>query len=408
MSEKYYLIGEKLAHSYSAEIHKEFGYSYELKELKKEEVGSFLCEKKFAGLNVTIPYKKEVIQYLDELDVSAEAVGAVNTIVNRNGKLVGYNTDVYGMTYLMKNANIDVNGKVVSILGSGGTSNIANYVAKSLGAKLTRIISRSNGGYDDLTKISDTEIIINTTPVGMYPNVGKAAIDISGFDKLIAVVDAIYNPKNTEIIFDAQEKGIIAVSGLKMLVAQAKKARDIFLGNEIDNDIIEKIYNKLLKNTLNVVLIGMPSSGKSTIGKALANKLNREFIDSDAIIENRENRSIKEIFATEGEKYFRNVEKSVVEDITKGSAQVIATGGGAIMNDNAYRAMRRNSIIVYLVSARTPDREGRPLLMDESAYNRLLKERISTYERISDIIIENNDSVEVVVDRIMEKICQRF
>ena len=408
MSEKYYLLGEKLGHSYSSEIHKEFGYSYELKELEKEEIASFLSKKEFAGLNVTIPYKKEVIQYLDELDVTAEAVGAVNTIVNRNGKLIGYNTDIFGMTYLIKSANINVEGKVVSILGSGGTSNIAKYVAETLGAKCTRIISRSNGGYDDLSKISDTEIIINTTPVGMYPNVGKSPIDISGFANLIAVVDAIYNPRNTEIVFDAQDRGITAVSGLKMLVAQAKKARDIFLDNVISDDVIEKIHNKLLKNTLNILLVGMPSSGKSTIGKALADKLNREFIDSDSVIETRENRSIKDIFNTDGEKYFRNQEKSVIEEITMGNSRVIATGGGAVMNDNAYRAMRRNSIVIYLKNSRTPDRKGRPLLVDENAYNKLLNERTSTYEKISDIIIENDDTIAVVTDRIMEKICQKF
>ena len=307
---KYALIGRTLGHSYSVPIHAGFGNSdYILKNLEPEALEGFIKGKDFCGLNVTIPYKQAVMPFLDEIDDSALAIGSVNTVVNKNGRLYGYNTDIDGMRLLAKKAGIALSGKKVLVLGSGGTSLTARALAKSEGAKEILVVSRSGEvNYDNVYDESDAEIIINTTPVGMFPNNGKAAVDLSRFPKLTGVLDAVYNPLKTELILEAESLGIPAAGGLFMLVAQAKRAEELFFDKVIADEENERVYRTLMQSFRNIVLIGMPGCGKTTVGKALAKKLGREFVDIDALIEKNAKKSIPEIFANDGEEVFRRFE----------------------------------------------------------------------------------------------------
>lgn len=406
MAKKFGLIGKTLKHSYSKEIHTLLGdYPYEMIELAPEKVGEFVKSGCLDGFNVTIPYKKDVIPYLDDIDERAQKIGAVNTIVKRNGKLIGYNTDFNGMIYALKMAGITIKDKNVLILGSGGTSNTSRAIAEHLGAKSVRILSRAGEiNYENYKQVAlDSQVIINATPVGMYPENYNCLIDLSVFKNLSGVVDAIYNPALTQLLYQAKKLGVPNVNGLPMLVAQAKFAMELFLGINVSDDIILPIVEKLNKESLNIVLIGMPGSGKTTIGKILAEKLNREFIDTDQEIVKKEGRSIPEIFADNGEEYFRKVEREVLKEVGKLSGKVISTGGGVIKNLNNYFPLKQNGKIFWIDRAINKlVTEGRPLSKDIETVKKLYAERKEKYEFFADKKITNDgefaDAVKGVMD----------
>ena len=403
---KYGLIGERLGHSFSKEIHERLGYDYELCEIAPEALHAFLQARDFVGINVTIPYKRDVIPYLDEIDESAKGIGAVNTIVNRGGRLYGYNTDFYGMERLFSHANIDPCGKKVAVLGSGGTSKTAVAVLKSLGASEIINVSRSGDvGYDDLyQKHSDVEIIVNTTPVGMYPNIFDRIVDVKHLERLIGVIDAVYNPLSTTIVNDAKSRGIPAESGLYMLVAQAIRASELFLGTSYPAYMTDVIYDGIRAEKENIVLIGMPSSGKSTVGRILAEKIGARFIDTDEVIVERIGMPIKEFFAIHGEESFRAVESEVIRDLSGEGGLVIATGGGAILREENLFNLRYNGKLLFIdrpLGDLIPT-DSRPLSRDRNALEALYNERYPIYNSVSDARIESVGTPSDVADNILE------
>lgn len=399
------LIGEKLSHSYSALLHKEFqAYSYELREIAADKLESFVKDNSYDGFNVTIPYKKAVMPYLDVIDETAQEAGAVNTVVRKNGYLYGYNTDVEGMAYLADKCGIVLQNKKVVILGGGGTSETAQALCRLKGAKEYMVVSRKGSiTYDDIDRYRDADVLINTTPVGMYPKNGETVIDLSLFYRLESVIDVIYNPLMTNLLFDAREKGLKYASGLLMLVAQAKYARDLFTGETAEDSLIDQTYRKLLFDTVNIVLIGMPSSGKTTVGKLLAEMTGKTFVDTDSVIEEKAGKSVADIFHTQGESMFRALEAEAVCEAGKGKGQVIATGGGVIKNPGAYRALKQNGMIVHLVrDLEKTDTTGRPLLKEKDAVMKLFYERMPIYRAFSDITVENNGEAYETAIKIKE------
>ena len=410
----YGLIGERLGHSYSCEIHEQIAdYQYELREIRREDLPEFFAKREFLGINVTIPYKEAVMPLLDEISDTAKAVGAVNTVVNRGGRLSGYNTDLAGMTAMLRKAGIDPAGKKALILGTGGTSKTARAVLKQLGAADVTLVSRSGkeGGvtYDEAAVIcADTEIIINTTPVGMYPNIGAKPIDISLFPKLCGVADAIYNPLRSELISDAAERGIPCTGGLYMLAAQAVYARALFLGEQADEALIEKAYLGTKRQKQNTVLIGMPSCGKSSVGRLLAESEGKEFIDTDTLIAERAGKSIPEIFAAVGEKGFRALESQVIADVAARSGCVIATGGGAVLSSANVRALKQNGVLVFL--DRSPKllcgTADRPLSQDSEAMARLYEQRYPIYTAAADITADSNGTVAEAAELVRKEMQQ--
>lgn len=348
---KYGLIGEKLGHSFSKVIHETFAnYEYDLVEIAKEDLDAFMTKRDFCAINVTIPYKQDVIPYLYHIDEAAEKIGAVNTIVNRDGKLYGYNTDFGGLRKLIIKNGFDFIGKKVLILGSGGTSKTAFAVAQSLGAGEIYRVSRSGEvNYDNVKQLhGDAAFIINTTPCGMYPKNDTQAISLDGFEKLEGVVDVVYNPLKTKFVSEAEKRGIRGCCGLYMLVSQAVLASEIFLDTKYDESVYDSTYENILKSKQNIVLTGMPGCGKSTIGKLLAEKLNRQFVDTDEVIVEKEGRQISDIFASDGEEYFRDAEASAVKQVSEKNGLVIATGGGAILRSDNIAALLSNGKIFFL------------------------------------------------------------
>lgn len=409
---QYGCIGEKLGHSFSKIIHNEIkDYIYELLEIPKGGLDSFMQNKDFKAINVTIPYKQDVIPYLDEISEQARKIGAVNTIVNKNGRLYGYNTDFLGLKALIEFAKIDIENKKVLILGSGGTSKTAQAVAVSMGAESVYRLSRNGGDglitYEDAYKNhTDADIIINTTPCGMYPNIGASAIDIDKFPKVSGVVDAVYNPLCSQLVVTAKEKGIKAIGGLYMLVAQAVFAAEYFTDSVIDKSEIERVYNKLLRSKQNLVLIGMPSCGKSTIGKAVAEILGKEFIDSDDEIVKKEGISIPEIFERSGEKGFREIESSVIAELSLKQGAVVATGGGAILNKHNVDLLKGNGTVVFIdrpidMLITTDDR---PLSSSRELLEKRYNERYDIYCSSADVIIKAVEELEVNIKAVAEVI----
>lgn len=404
------LIGEKLGHSYSKEIHNLIAdYRYELREVKKEELGAFMAERDFLGINVTIPYKKSVMDYLDVISDDARKIGAVNTVVNRNGKLYGFNTDFYGLKALLIHNGVSVRNKKVLILGSGGTSDTAYNVVTGLKAKEAIKVSRTKKDgfvtYDEAASHhSDADVIINATPVGMYPDDDGVPVNIGLFPSLSAVIDAIYHPLRTNLVSDAENRGIKACGGLYMLVAQAVYAAALFENKKPDENLIDDVYGKILNDKRNIVLIGMPSSGKTTIGKALAARIGKRFADTDELIVGTTGKSIPEIFEKEGEKVFREIEKKVICDIAVNDGTVIATGGGVILDEKNVLALKRNGVIVYL--DRKIDNliatDSRPLSSNVDDLKKLYAKRKPLYEKYAEITIDDNDDVATVVRRAEE------
>ena len=407
---EYGLIGRKLGHSFSKTVHNLIGnYNYELKEIEPDNLKDFMLKKDFKAINVTIPYKQDVIPFLAEIDPKAQKIGAVNTVVNKNGKLLGYNTDFSGLKSLILKNNMVLFGKKVLILGSGGTSKTALAVAEDLGAsKIYRLSRQSTEGFITYTEAykrhTDAEVIINTTPCGMYPNMGESAIDISKFPHLEAVVDAVYNPLSSALVVEARNRGIKATGGLYMLISQGVFASELFLDKKYPETLVEDIFESILKEKQNIVLIGMPASGKTTVGKALAKSLGRSFFDSDEEIVKREGTAVSEIFAVKGEEYFRKCESEVIKELSALQSSVIATGGGAVLNPRNTDLLKENGKIFFLDRnlddiAATPDR---PLSSTREDLEKRYKERYPIYCASADYKINCSNEVEENVNAIKE------
>lgn len=397
------LLGRKLGHSYSPQIHRHLGdYPYILFEKEPEELEDFLRYGDFTGINVTMPYKKDVIPYLDELSPVAKQLGAVNTIVRRSdGSLVGHNTDHFGFQTMLKNSGMQVSGKKCLVLGSGGASNTAVHVLRDQGARVTVISRSGDNHYNNLNLHQDAALIVNATPVGMYPHTGVRPLDLSLFPHLEGVLDVIYNPARTQLLLDAERRGLIAQNGLLMLVAQAKEASEWFTGTEIPDSRIRKIHSLLRLQMENIILIGMPGCGKSTVGRLLAGKLGKEFADADAYIEAAAGKSIPEIFAQDGESRFRELETQVLGEMGKRSGLVIATGGGCVTRAENYPLLHQNGSIIWLTRdiASLPT-QGRPLSQANKLED-MYTLRKPLYDRFADCIVDNNSSLESVFDRII-------
>lgn len=413
---KYGLIGEHLGHSFSkqiqtriAEIENVKDYDYQLVELDKEEFKEFMEKKDFKGINVTIPYKKDVIPYLDEMDESAKAIGAVNTIINVDGKLKGYNTDFGGFLYMVKAHNVHMEGKKVLIIGNGGACAAVKAVCKHENAKDIVIVSRSANrgaiGYDEMyTSHLDADIVVNTSPVGMFPNIANAPIDVSWFHKLECVLDVVYNPILTRLCFEAQEADIKRMIGLEMLIAQAKYTFEIFENMSFDDSIIDEIKKEMLKDRCNIVLIGMPSAGKTTIGKMLEEKLGKEFFDLDDMIIAKAGKSIPEIFQESGEAGFRAIETEVAIEASKMNNKIIATGGGVVKHKVNMDFLRLNGITIFIdrdIDKLISSDPNRPLSSSKQALQQMYKERYPLYQKYAAYIAVNNANIEETVDDIV-------
>ncbi|MBQ8893597.1 MAG: shikimate dehydrogenase [Clostridia bacterium] len=409
---KYGCIGEKLGHSFSKEIHNRLAdYTYELKELSREELGPFMEAREFSAINVTIPYKQDVIPYLSEISPQAKAIGAVNTIVNRNGKLYGYNTDFFGMRALILRAGMDLKGRKVVIFGRGGTSRTAQAVAADLGA--AEIIVASRSGLSGITYEQakttqcDADFIINTTPCGMYPNIHTVAMDLDSYTNLKGVVDVVYNPLRTELVLRARERGIPAVCGLYMLVAQAAYAVEYFLDTKISVEKIEEVFREIFSSKQNIVLTGMPGSGKTTIGQKVAEALGRSFLDTDVLLTERAGASPAEIIPRDGEQAFRDLEGAVIdEQAAPLTGCVIATGGGAILRDQNVKNLKRNGRVIFLdrpLEEILPT-DDRPLSSSREALEKRYRERYSRYCETADHIISPASDISAVCNEILEDI----
>lgn len=398
----YGLIGEKLGHSFSKMIHEKLAdYEYELKPLAKEEFPYFMEQKLFQAINVTIPYKEQVLPYLNYLDEKAHRIGAVNTIVNKNGILTGYNTDYDGFAYLLKHNHIQIEDKKVLVLGKGGASKAIIAVLEAMKAsKILTVYYKKTPDtitYEQCIKYhSDAEIIINTTPVGMYPTIDASPIDVSLYKNCKAVVDVIYNPLRTKLITQAKQLGIQAVGGLEMLVAQAKYAVEIFLDKPISDTVIDSIYKQILLERSNVVLIGMPSSGKTTIGKSLSTILNKKFIDIDDKIIEKIQMRIADYFEKYGEEKFRQVETEITRELSKESGMVISTGGGCVKNKINIDFMSMNGYILFIernLEKLLCDPE-RPLSKSPQVLKQMYLERYPLYSTYGEKTVLNNHELE--------------
>ena len=405
MEGKYGLLGEKLGHSYSPAIHALLGdYDYKLYECPKDKLDEFLTRRDFAGLNVTIPYKKAVIPHCAQLSPIAEKLGSVNVLIHRkDGTLYGDNTDAYGFAGMVAHSGIAVAGKKVLVLGSGGASATVCAVLEQLGAASVTVISRSGeNNYNNLDRHGDADVIVNTTPVGMYPNNGVSPLDLKGFPRCSGVLDILYNPARTALMLQAEELHIPCAGGLYMLVAQAKRTAELFLDTEIADSEIVRIRDLLARQMQNIVLVGMPGCGKSSIGTLLAEKLDRPFLDADAEIEKAAGMPIPEFFRLHGEDAFRELESRVLSSLSKRSGAVIATGGGAVLREENYAALHQNSTIVWLTRdlARLPI-DGRPV-SQATSLDALYAARKARYERFADHIIDNNGALDDTVRAILE------
>ena len=398
------LLGRKLGHSYSPQIHSCLAsYSYELFEKEPEELADFLRNGDFAGLNVTMPYKKAVIPYLDLLSPEAQTLGAVNTIVRYGNMLVGHNTDYFGFQSLMNRSGLNPAGKKCLVLGSGGASNVAVAVLREMGANAVVISRSGENNYENLSSHADAAILVNTTPVGMYPHNGATPVELDLFPSLEGVVDVVYNPARTQLMLDAQVRDIKTIGGLWMLVAQAKAASEWFTGKAIADGVIDAVHAILHSEMENIILIGMPGCGKSTIGRLLAEKTGRQFVDADEQICTLAKKDIPHIFAEDGEDAFRTLETQVLQQLGKESGLVIATGGGCVTQPRNYPLLHQNGRIYWL--QRNLDRlptEGRPLSQAQDL-GQMYQDRAPLYEFFADEIIENHGTPDETVAMIAER-----
>lgn len=400
------LLGEKLGHSYSPQIHHILGdYDYTLYEKKPHELEGFLKNGDFTGLNVTIPYKKSVIAFCDGLSDCAKRLGAVNTIVRReDGTLIGHNTDYFGFSSMVQQCGMDLKGKKTLVLGSGGASNTAVAVLQELGAQVIVISRSGENNYDNIHLHYDAALIVNATPVGMYPKNGVSPIDLSGFYRLEAVLDLIYNPSRTKLLLDAEERNIPCMNGLWMLVAQAWESAQWFTGKIPDSSLIKDIHTLLRQQMKNIILIGMPGCGKSTIGKLLAENLCKRFVDADQEIERSKGCTIPEIFASQGEDAFRQIETATLEKLGKQSGLVIATGGGCVTRDVNYSLLRQNGTIIWVQrDINQLPTNGRPLSRQQKLED-MYRIREPMYRRFSDIAVQNQGTPQSTAEIILSRL----
>ena len=405
---KYGCIGEHLGHSFSREIHSRLSdYKYTLCEVAREKLDDFMTERDFIAINVTIPYKEAVMPHLHSIDDGANMIGAVNTVVNRGGLLYGYNTDFDGMSELIKHAGVEVCGKKVAILGTGGTAKTARAVLMALGAGEIVTVSRTaREGVIDYEALhgehTDTEVIVNTTPVGMYRDFDGVPVDISKFPRLSGVIDAVYNPLRTRLVSDAMARGIAAEGGLYMLVAQAVRASEIFLDTAYPEGTTERVFRAMMAEKENIVLIGMPACGKTTVSRILAKNSWREVIDTDERIVAEAGEDIPTIFATEGEAKFREYEADVIKRVSQDTGKIIATGGGAILNPENVARLKRNGKIYFIdrpLESLMPT-EDRPLSSTREAIERRYAERYELYKKSADTVIDADCTAESVAEKI--------
>ena len=395
------LLGRKLGHSYSPQIHSHLGdYSYVLFEKEPDALQQFLRNGDFTGLNVTIPYKKEVIPYLDDLSPTAQRMGAVNTIVRKDGRLIGHNTDYYGFRSMVQRSGLKVFGKKCLVLGSGGASNTVVAVLQELGTDVIVISRSGENHYGNLHLHTDAALIVNATPVGMYPNTGKSPVDLSFFPNLEGVLDVVYNPARTQLLLEAERRGLVTMNGLWMLVAQAKESAEWFAETSITDEKVTEIHAILRAQMENIVLIGMPGCGKSTVGKLLAAQTGKTFVDADEKIAQLAGKSIPAIFTEDGEEAFRDWETRVLEELGKQSGLLIATGGGCVTKERNHPLLHQNGTIFWL--QRDLDKlptDGRPL-SQATRLQDMYAIRKSMYERFTDHTVDNNGKPETAAARI--------
>lgn len=400
------LLGRKLGHSYSPQIHAQLGdYRYYLFEKEPEEIAAFLKSGDFTGLNVTIPYKKDVIPYLDELSAAAQRLGAVNTVVRRpDGSLIGHNTDYFGFQWLVRKSGLEVAGKKVLVLGSGGASNTAVAVLRELGANVVVISRTGENNYENLPRHADAAVIVNATPVGMYPNTGKSPLSLELFPWLEGVLDVVYNPARTQILLEAERRGLVALNGLWMLVAQAKESAEWFTREKISDAVIAAIHHSLRLQMENVILIGMPGCGKTTVGQQLAQKLKKKFVDADSALEEATGRKITDIIPQDGAEAFRRMESEILEDLGKRSGLVIATGGGCVTQARNYPLLHQNGTLFWLTrDLKKLPTDGRPFSQMESL-ERMFEVREPLYRQFADAVISNDGTLEQTLAGIRQKL----
>lgn len=401
----YGLLGRKLGHSLSPQIHSHLcDYEYKLYPTEPENLDAFFKDTSLKGYNITIPYKIEAFNRCDERSAVAKKIGSVNTIIRRSdGTLYGDNTDYFGFLYMAKKCGCDFKGKKVLILGSGGASLTVWHVAHDEGAGEIVVVSRSGeNNYDNISSHYDADIIVNTTPVGMYPDNGERLIDLSKFTKCKKALDLIYNPARTVFLLDAQKLGIDCINGLYMLVAQALRAAEIFTGKKIPLSRIDEIYDAIITEQKNIVLVGMPGCGKSTCAALLSAKTGRECIDTDALVE-KSGEKIPDIFAKYGENEFRNRETEAVRTAGKLANKIIATGGGAILREENRIALRENSTVIFLAAPiETLATDGRPLSKDAETLKKMSEQRLPLYKEAADFTVEVDADPETTVRRILQ------
>ncbi|MBD5151111.1 MAG: shikimate kinase [Oscillibacter sp.] len=403
---EYGLLGEKLGHSFSPQIHKALaGYDYQLLPTPRSAVEELFRRREFKGLNVTIPYKQTVIPLCDEVDPRAAAIGAVNTVVNRDGRLTGYNTDIDGLIYLAKRAGVDMAGKKVVVLGSGGTSHTACAAARELGAKEIVVVSRrGEDNYENLSRHADAEVLINTTPVGMFPNAGVSPVSLDTFPRLTGVLDVVFNPLRTALLMEAERRGIPCACGLPMLVAQAKRAAELFTGEDIGDNRTEEVLSELIGQVRNVVLIGMPGCGKSTIGRILAQRLGKKRLDLDQLIEYEARMPIRKIFFRQGEEVFRDMESGIAQEVGAQTGCVISTGGGVVTRQENYAPLHQNGVIVHIT--RDLDllpKDGRPVSQSTDLHE-LWARRQPMYQAFADVTVCNDGTPEETAEQIIKEL----
>mgnify|MGYP004658787547 FL=1 len=399
------LLGRTLGHSYSPQIHRRLGdYEYRLYEKEPEEVDAFLKSGEFDGLNVTIPYKKTVIPYCTELSDAAKTIGSVNTLVRRkDGTLYGDNTDAAGLLWMVRRLGVDIEKKKCLVCGSGGASLTAQAVLHKCGAGEIIVLSRSGPeGYENLSRHADAALLVNTTPLGMYPNAGKSPVDLQDLPNLAGVLDVVYNPARTRLLLDAEERSIPACGGLWMLVEQARRAAELWTGAPVPDTEVERIFCELRRETLNLVLVGMPGCGKTTLGALSAKQLGRTLADADEAVERRTGKPIPAIFEAGGEEAFRREETAALAELGQRSSLVLATGGGCVTREENHSLLHQNGVIIHITRpAALLPREGRPLSQGTDL-TAMWAKRAPLYRRFADAEIENTGTPDEAVQKILE------